>query len=181
MVVVLVAALAACSALNGTDDQPATSAANRGLEKPTIRVGVIQILDAAPFYLAQARGYFAAEGLTVQVVSVRSGTDVLPMLASHTLDIGLGNWATLFQAEANKVGDYKILADAAQGRPHTMIVAARPDSGIHGPKDLIARPSRPTRRTTCRSWRSRPSCRPTASTQAPSRRRWCTTRIRRRR
>lgn len=139
IVVVLVATLAACSALNGGDDQPATSAANRGLEKPTIRVGVIQILDAAPFYLAQARGYFAAEGLTVQVAPVRSGTDVLPMLASHTLDIGLGNWATLFQAEANKVGDYRIVADGAQGRPHVMIVAARPDSGIHGPKDLVGK------------------------------------------
>jgi len=125
-------ALAGCSVLNGTQEQ-------HGNGETVIRVGVMQVIDTAPFYLALSKGYFRDEGLTVKITPTKSGTDSLPLLAGDHIDIGFGNWATLFQAQANGTGDYRVLADGSQGGPHVQIVATRPDSGIHSAEDLAGR------------------------------------------
>src|SRR5882757_2960672 len=126
--------LTGCSLLNGgAAEQP------RGNNETVVRVGVMQVIDTAPFYLAMSKGYFRDEGLSVQITPTKSGTDSLPLLAGNHIDIGFGNWATLFQAQANGTGDYRVLADGSQGAPHVQIVATRPDSGIHTPQDLAGR------------------------------------------
>ncbi|QUQ62621.1 ABC transporter substrate-binding protein [Kutzneria sp. CA-103260] len=126
--------LTGCSLLNGGATEPP-----RGNGETVVRVGVMQVIDTAPFYLAMSRGYFRDEGLSVQITPTKSGTDSLPLLAGNHIDVGFGNWATLFQAQANGTGDYRVLADGSQGGPHVQIVATRPDSGIHSAKDLAGR------------------------------------------
>ncbi|GAA3435239.1 ABC transporter substrate-binding protein [Kutzneria kofuensis] len=126
-------ALTGCSALNGAEEPP------QGNGETVVRVGVMQVIDTAPFYLALSKGYFRDEGLTVKITPTKSGTDSLPLLAGNHIDIGFGNWATLFQAQANGTGDYRVLADGSQGAPHVQIVATRPDSGIRTPQDLAGR------------------------------------------
>ncbi|MFI9381377.1 ABC transporter substrate-binding protein [Kutzneria sp. NPDC052558] len=126
--------LAGCGLLNGGAAEPP-----RGAGETVVRVGVMQVIDTAPFYLAMNKGYFRDEHLSVQITPTKSGTDSLPLLAGNHIDIGFGNWATLFQAQANGTGDYRVLADGSQGGPHVQIVATRPDSGIHTAKDLAGR------------------------------------------
>ncbi|MFC0434177.1 ABC transporter substrate-binding protein [Kutzneria buriramensis] len=133
LMVVALLSLTGCSLLNGADEQP------RDTGQTVVRVGVMQVIDTAPFYLALSKGYFRDEDLDVRITPTKSGTDSLPLLAGDHIDIGFGNWATLFQAQANGTGDYRVLADGSQGAPHVQIVATRPDSGIHGPQDLAGR------------------------------------------
>ena len=130
---VALVALAGCSLLNGQSEPP------QGNGGKVVRVGVMQVIDTAPFYLAMSKGYFRDEGLTVQITPTKSGTDSIPLLAGNHIDIGFGNWATLFQAQANGTGDYRVLADGSQGAPHVQVVATRPDSGIRTPQDLAGR------------------------------------------
>ena len=51
-------------------------------EKPQLRLGVLPIVDVAHLQHAQAAGYFAAEGLTVELVTVQGGAAALPRLAT---------------------------------------------------------------------------------------------------
>jgi NitT/TauT family transport system substrate-binding protein len=134
----MLCATAGCGLLNGPS-QPDSTDNSHNLEKPNIAVGLNPLIDGAPFYIAQAKGYFAAEGLHVKVVPATSGADCIPLLAGGHVDACMSNWSTVLSAEEKQVGDYRILADAGQGKSGVMIVAARPDSGIKGPKDLVGK------------------------------------------
>lgn len=129
---------AGCGLLNGSREADSTDNSHH-LEKPNINVGVSPLIDAAPFYIAQQKGYFAAEGLHIKVVPAVSGADTIPLLAGGHIDIGISNWATILSSQEKQVGNYRILFDAGQGRSGVIVVAARPDSGIRGPKDLVGK------------------------------------------
>ena len=135
---VVLCATAGCSALNGATEPDSTDNSHH-LEKPNITVGVSPLIDAAPFYIAQAKGYFTAEGLHVKVVQAVSGSDTVPLLHGGHIDVGISNWATVLTSQEKQVDAYSILADAGQGRSHVIIVAVRPDSGIAKPGDLVGK------------------------------------------
>ncbi len=74
-------------------------------ERPaTVRMGVLRVLEEAGLYFALERGYFAEEGLAVEPIDYRSGTEVIPSLATgqlHVATVGLN--AALFNALAHGV------------------------------------------------------------------------------
>lgn len=61
-------------------------------EKPTepigIRLAVFPYMSNAVYQIAEAEGYFAAEGLEVEFVPVRTSSDILAGLVSGELDVG---------------------------------------------------------------------------------------------
>ena len=74
-----VTALAGCSALGGSDS--GSSGGNGQVEKAKIKVAVIPgLIDIAGYKRAQAAGYFKAEGLDVEDVSIKTGAQAPPML-----------------------------------------------------------------------------------------------------
>lgn len=126
-----------CSLLNGSSGQSDSSSANtQGLEHPNIKVGFMQVVDCVPFQIALQKGYFKAEGLNVTAQPVISGTESVPKVAQGVLDFGFGNWATLLDAQAKKVSDYKIVADGSQGQANDMAVTTWQGSGINNVQDL---------------------------------------------
>lgn len=56
-------ALAGCGKGSGDQAKPAASA--NGIEKPTLKLGFIKLTDIAPLVVAQEKGFFKDEGLTV--------------------------------------------------------------------------------------------------------------------
>lgn len=56
------------------------------LEKTSIAVGVMPLADAAPMIVAQAKGYFAAEGLDVEITYERAWAAIRDKLAAERLD-----------------------------------------------------------------------------------------------
>lgn len=56
-------------------------------EKTTLRVSALPYLTFAPLYLAQAEGYFEAEGLSVEFVRLQRNTDYLVALLRGDVDI----------------------------------------------------------------------------------------------
>lgn len=56
------------------------------LEKTSLRIGMMPLADAAPFVVAQARGFFARHGLEVEIARERAWAAVRDKLATDVLD-----------------------------------------------------------------------------------------------
>jgi NitT/TauT family transport system substrate-binding protein len=135
---------AGCSLLNGSDSasgssSSSSSGASGHVEKANLTVNFMQVTDCVPFQIALQKGYFKQEGLNVTAKSVVSGTESVPKVVAGSADIGFGNWATLLTAQAKKAGDFKIVADGAQGQAGTMALTTWPGSGITKPSDLVGK------------------------------------------
>jgi NitT/TauT family transport system substrate-binding protein len=86
-----------------------------------------------PWMLAQARGYYAAEGLNVTFQAAKGGVDVAKQVGAGNAPIGGGIGDTPIIVRDNGI-PVKAVA-VLGGRSMTQIVA-RSDSGIKGPADL---------------------------------------------
>jgi NitT/TauT family transport system substrate-binding protein len=79
-----------------------------------LKIGVVGGAGANPLFLAQGRGYYQKNGVTVQFVTVSSGAELLPLMASDQLDGGLASpAAALFNAIGQGVS-LKAVADAGR-------------------------------------------------------------------
>lgn len=56
----------------------------------TIKVGYLPITGFVPFFVAQGKGYFEEQGLTVEFQSFRTGDDMIAPLSLGQLDVGGG-------------------------------------------------------------------------------------------
>jgi NitT/TauT family transport system substrate-binding protein len=59
-------------------------------ERTTVRTGYIPLMIYAPLYVGIERGYFAQEGIQVELTQIASGNDALVQLAAGTFDVALG-------------------------------------------------------------------------------------------
>lgn len=120
----LVMLAAGCAAPDGA---PASLAA--GPERSRITVGTLPIIDAAPIHLAIDEGYFADEGLTVEVEVVQGGAAAIPALVGGDLHIAYGAWPSFLRANAEGL-ELRAVADGTRARPGFTELLALPDSGL---------------------------------------------------
>jgi len=126
--------LSGCGLLSGSDG--ADAGGNGQLEKSTIVVGSLPALSQAPVALAQAKGYFAQEGLTVKVQPVGDGPAALTALISGQNDISLGSYTAPIKAQATGAGDLKIVNEMLVSTPNMMNIMTLPGSKVKQPDDL---------------------------------------------
>lgn len=91
------------AACGGDDDDntdaTATAGNGNGGELTTVTVGYIPILIDAPFFVGIEKGYFADEGLDLQLERLAGGADMLVQTAAGNFDIGSGGiGAAVFNA-----------------------------------------------------------------------------------
>src|SRR5690349_11814020 len=55
--------------------------------KATVKVAMLPFISFAPFYIAQEEGFFAEQGLNVELVNITLQQDVVPALASGQVDV----------------------------------------------------------------------------------------------
>ncbi|HXF81335.1 MAG TPA: ABC transporter substrate-binding protein [bacterium] len=128
--VALIAALAAPGAARG-QGQPLTK----------IRVVHVPVLIFAPLYVAIERGYFAREGLEVELISTPGGVSSFVVLASGRAEVVVGGLgAALFNAAARGL-DFKVVGPVHMEKPpvSTPLVVSKKayDSGqIRAVRDL---------------------------------------------
>ncbi|WP_326629298.1 ABC transporter substrate-binding protein [Nonomuraea fuscirosea] len=129
----LALALAGC----GGGDTPASTptAGGTGLEKTTIKVGALPVPDPAALYIAQAKGFFQAEGLTVEPVTITGGAAALPQIESGALDISQTNYVSTILA-AGQGKKIKLVADMYQAAPNTFAIMVAKDSPIQSVANL---------------------------------------------
>ncbi|GAA3593621.1 ABC transporter substrate-binding protein [Nonomuraea rosea] len=119
-------ALAGCG---GGSESPTSSANSNGLEKTTIKVGALPIPDPVSVYIANAKGFFKEEGLTVVPTTITGGAVAVPMVESGQLDISQTNYVSTFAAvSAGK--KIKLVADMYQAGPNTFNIMVPGNSPI---------------------------------------------------
>ncbi|GGK91622.1 ABC transporter substrate-binding protein [Mangrovihabitans endophyticus] len=129
----LLAAVAGC-------DSGTSTGSDSGLEKDTVVVAALPLLDVAALHIAMARRMFQAEGLTVKVQPVAQSLAALPALQNGQVDVIAGaNYVTFLQAHAQGTLKLKIIADGAAQAPRFMRLLVAPDSPIRTPADLAGR------------------------------------------
>ncbi len=62
----------------------------RAQENRTVRLGYVPVMIYAPLYIAQERGYFAAENVTVELTPLQGGSDSAVQLAAGNFDAAVG-------------------------------------------------------------------------------------------
>jgi NitT/TauT family transport system substrate-binding protein len=133
-------ALTGCSnaAAPGSDGASAGGAADGDLT--TVRLGYVPVASAGALELGIQEGFFADEGLDLELTAGAGGAALLPALTSGSLDLVLGHPISMFTAEDKGlsmkiVAGYGYTAAEGDGRDSNAVVV-KPDSGITSVTDL---------------------------------------------
>lgn len=105
-----------------------------------LRVAVLPVLDTLPAHVAQAQGYFSANGLQVELVPVASAPERDQLLASGQVD-GVMNeilGPILNNQDGVQVQVVRLARTASADFPLFRIVAGK-DSGVSAPADLAGK------------------------------------------
>lgn len=104
----------------------------------SITVGLIPIADYAPVTYALDQGYFADEGLDVEIQPLQGGAAAVPGLLSGDLQISVTNWVSFVQAQEKGI-PIQAFAPGAVARPGWSGVYAADSSRIKGAEDLAGK------------------------------------------
>lgn len=136
-------ALLTLTACGGGGAPAASSSAASGsggaLEKTSIEVGVIPIVDVAPIYLGVEEGLFKKEGLDVKLTLAQGGAAIVPAVTSGQMDFGFSNVTSLIVGRQKGL-PLKMVAAGPQTtgdeKDDFAAVVTKKDSGIEEIKDL---------------------------------------------
>jgi NitT/TauT family transport system substrate-binding protein len=110
------------------------------VERTSLRVGVLPIVDTAAVHRAQVAGYYTAEGLSVELVTVQGGAVAIPQLVAGELDLTWSSWTSVIAAQYRRIADLRALPGASYSAADgTFVMMVRPDSDIRAPQDLAGR------------------------------------------
>ncbi|EPD67265.1 MULTISPECIES: ABC transporter substrate-binding protein [Streptomyces] len=69
----------------------------------TIKVSTIPIVDTAPLYVGQAKGFYAKHGLKLTISQAQGGAAIVPGVVSGQYQFGFSNVTSLLIAQTNNV------------------------------------------------------------------------------
>lgn len=127
----------------------ALAAAAASLAAPTVRsqtltrlrVGVIPVVDIAPLHAAIRQGYFAAEGLEIDMSPAPGGAALLPALAAGTFQVGFSNIVSILLGIQEGIG-FRFLAGSVRSGdrpPDINALVVRKESGLATGRDFEGR------------------------------------------
>ncbi|MGW0807834.1 ABC transporter substrate-binding protein [Nonomuraea sp. NPDC002799] len=111
----------------GGGDPPAAPAG--GLEKPALTIGMLPLPEVAPIQIGIDKGFFRAEGLTVEIELIQGGAAAMPDLLSGNLDVLHSNYVSAVLA-ATGAAKLKILAEAYVAKPGNFLLMTKKGSPI---------------------------------------------------
>lgn len=92
----------------------------------SLRVGVLPIADCLQIFVAQEQGFFKANGLEVELITMSGGSVIATSVEAGELEIGWSNILSIALADAQGF-DYSFFAPGAvetgTNRPHKLMVA----------------------------------------------------------
>jgi len=118
----------------------ASAIAFGNLSAETIKVGALKNISAGPVYVAQERGYFAAEGVPVELVFFNAAQPIAPATVAGSIDFGVAALTGGFYGLAGQ-GALRIVAGSLREAPgfqyQAYLGSGRAyEAGLKAPKDL---------------------------------------------
>ncbi|MFY1695103.1 MULTISPECIES: ABC transporter substrate-binding protein [unclassified Solwaraspora] len=128
--------VAACGSDSSSDEADGTG------EVTDVTVGVIPIVDVAPIYLGDEKGFFAKRGINLTMESGQGGAAIVPGVVSEQFQFGFSNVTSLMTAQVSDV-PIKVVANgvASTGSADGDFggVAVKEDSAIQTAADLAGK------------------------------------------
>ncbi|MFE0251065.1 ABC transporter substrate-binding protein [Streptomyces sp. NPDC059010] len=87
----------------GSSDSGSTEAGASSGGVTTVKVGLIPIVDVAPLYLGQKKGFFEKRGLKLEFTTAQGGAAIVPGVTSGQFQFGFSNVTSLMVAQSNGV------------------------------------------------------------------------------
>ncbi|WAU83397.1 ABC transporter substrate-binding protein [Streptomyces sp. Qhu-G9] len=124
----------------GSSDSGAGGSSTSGGDKTAqVKVGIIPIVDVAPLYLGQKKGFFGSRGIDLEMVSAQGGAAIIPGVVNGQFQFGFSNTTSLMVAQVKGVPVKSVVNGAASnGKVGGDVtgVAVKKDSSIKSAKDL---------------------------------------------
>ncbi|MBQ1092738.1 ABC transporter substrate-binding protein [Streptomyces sp. B93] len=136
---VLLLAAAACGS---SDDSGSTDGGSGSAGVTTVEVGVIPIVDVAPLYLGQEKGFFSARGLKLSLTTAQGGAAIVPGVVSGQFQFGFSNVTSLMIAQAADVPVKAVangIASTGEQGADFGAITVKGDSPVKTAKDLEGR------------------------------------------
>lgn len=133
----LLAALLAAGVVlsTGCDGEPSASVD----EPDKVNVGVIAILDVAPIYLGEQKGFFTNRGIDLTLTTAQGGAAIVPAVVSGQYQFGFSNVVSLLLAQSRglplKVVSNGNNSTGVDGKDFGSVLV-KGDSPIRGAADL---------------------------------------------
>lgn len=121
----------------GASAQDATPTPDPNL--PTLRIGVLPVLNTIPLFVAQEQGFYVEEGVNVELIPFQSADQQGQAIEAGELD-GVNTDMVRVISRAASDAEVKLIVirhDAPMGAPYFAVVANK-DSGIANVEDLVA-------------------------------------------
>lgn len=119
----------------------AACAPGQQAEDTNLKMGLLPILDILPFYVAEQKGYFEAEGINVEFVPVKSAQERDALMQAGEIDGMLNDLIStgLFNRDDVQI---QIVATARRAYPESpqFRVLAAPDGNVTSTSDLAGVP-----------------------------------------
>ena len=132
----LIATTGACGSSGGSSGSSGDDAVDQ------VKVGVIPIVDVAPLYLGQQKGFFTSRGIDVTMESGQGGAAIVPGVVSGQFQFGFSNMTSLLIAQTKNVPIKTVAAGVAsvgeQGKDFGGVMVAA-DSPIRTAADLVGK------------------------------------------
>ena len=127
----------------GGDDEPAaTPGTNSATAIDEVTVGVIPIVDVAPIYLGDQKGFFTNRNIKLTLTPAQGGAAIVPGVVSGEFQFGFSNVISMMLAQANNV-PIKIVSNGnnSTGQPGNDFggVVVKGDSPIQSAADLAGK------------------------------------------
>ncbi|MFD5844493.1 ABC transporter substrate-binding protein [Streptomyces chartreusis] len=87
----------------GSSDSGSSDAGASSGGVTTVKLGLIPIVDVAPLYLGQKKGFFEKQGLKLEFTAAQGGAAIVPGVASGQFQFGFSNVTSLMVAQSNGV------------------------------------------------------------------------------
>ncbi len=106
-------------------------------ETPTLKIGLLPVLEALPIYVADAQGYFKSEGIMVEYVPAASAAERDQLMQAGQIDGMINDLIStvLYNKETQKIAVVRFARTATPDSAQYSVLAAK-GSGITKASDL---------------------------------------------
>ena len=109
-------------------------------EEKVVKIGYLRLVISLPTFVAQEKGFFAEEGLEVELIPFNSGTEIIDALVAGRIDANCASASTGHWFAAQNAPDkFKIFlayGTTSSEEDNTFVVVVKRDSPMQGLKDL---------------------------------------------
>lgn len=128
--------LSACGGGGDAGGGGGSTASAGGLEKTQLLIGVVPVPSSAPLFIAEKRGFFKAEGLTVKTEIIQAPQAVMPKILNGSMDAFLTSYVSLMAINDSGAAKLKLFQHSQEAAPNVAGVVVAKGSPIKTAAEL---------------------------------------------